>query len=159
MTLSYHIIASYIEMPGGAPPSNVDQFRDEIVTSYEAGAPVTTIFNSITEKGCKCSERTLNRRMKSWGLTGHRQRQLSSDEVMTRIRFLFVEQGYTDEAIQQDLSGAGVSISTRTIKRTRIRHGMKRRYRNVEERKQAKQRACNQCRRRKVCVPQTPCYQ
>ncbi|KAI8944560.1 hypothetical protein F4801DRAFT_204824 [Xylaria longipes] len=138
------------------PRSGIDEFRDEIVTSYEAGVTVAAIYKSVTEKGCACTIRTLERRMKAWGLSGQRQAQ-RSDEIVSRIKFLFIEQGLTDEAIQQDLADAGFSTTLCAIKHMRVRNGMKRRYRLAEERAQAKQRACNQCRRRKRnCSGQKP---
>ncbi|RYC62738.1 hypothetical protein CHU98_g3480 [Xylaria longipes] len=107
------------------PRSGIDEFRDEIVTSYEAGVTVAAIYKSVTEKGCACTIRTLERRMKAWGLSGQRQAQ-RSDEIVSRIKFLFIEQGLTDEAIQQDLADAGFSTTLCAIKHMRVRNGHRR---------------------------------
>ncbi|KAI0466629.1 hypothetical protein F4859DRAFT_293643 [Xylaria cf. heliscus] len=123
------------------PPSNVDDFRDEAIALYETGASVPSIYQTIVEKGCKCSQRTLERRIQTWGIGGTRAGRIRSHRVLSRIQFLFYYRGLDDQAIKADLASAGVSLSIRAIKHIRARNGMKRRYRTDEERNQTVQRA------------------
>ncbi|KAI0452699.1 hypothetical protein F5B21DRAFT_328656 [Xylaria acuta] len=123
------------------PPSNIDKFRDEITTLYEARTSVQNIHRAITQQGCQCTQRTLERRIHSWGLGGVRSGFVHSDKVLARIQYLFFHRGWDDVSIQADLSSAGVPITLRTLKKIRLQHGMKRRYRTDEERNQTVQRA------------------
>ncbi|KAI0118259.1 hypothetical protein GGR51DRAFT_208436 [Nemania sp. FL0031] len=107
------------------PPSNVDEFRNEITASYESGASVPTILDSIAKKGCNCTQRTLERRIASWNLN-NRKGRARSDQILSRVQFLFFVRGCQDRSIQTDLKKAGISISLRTIKGIRLRNGMKR---------------------------------
>ncbi|KAI0199162.1 fungal-specific transcription factor domain-containing protein [Astrocystis sublimbata] len=118
------------------PPSNIDGFRDEITAMYEAGTPVREIYDQIVQNGCQCNIRTLDRRLAKWNLIGRRG-PYQTDEVLSRIQFLYFVRGWKDELIQDDLNKAGIPISNRTIQRIRNGHGMRRRYYTDESREQA----------------------
>ncbi|KAI1822344.1 hypothetical protein F4861DRAFT_532334 [Xylaria intraflava] len=129
-------------MPGGRPPSNIDEFRDEITDSYEAGVVIDLIYQSIVAQGCTSTRRTLERRIQAWNL----QRQVHhtyTPEILARIQYLFYVRGWKDSSIQHDLAKSGFMVSTRTVKAVRLRHGMKRRYRTDEERDEALQQAAD----------------
>ncbi|KAI0438025.1 hypothetical protein F4803DRAFT_115261 [Xylaria telfairii] len=122
------------------PPSNIDKFRDEVTNLYEARTSVANILRVITQQGCKCTQRTLERRIHSWGLGGLRSGLVHSDNVLSRIQYLFFHRGWDDQSIQTDLASAGVPITLRTLKNIRLQHGMKRRCRTDEERNRNVQR-------------------
>ncbi|KAI2640196.1 hypothetical protein GGS21DRAFT_537899 [Xylaria nigripes] len=101
-------------MPAGRPTSNVDAFRAEITHSYELGLTNEEILQSFQAHGCKIQIRTLQRKIRGWGL----ERCV----------------GYKDTSIQMHLQKCGLSTSRRTIQAIRLGHGMKWRYVNDDER-------------------------
>ncbi|KAI0535237.1 hypothetical protein GGR58DRAFT_480081 [Xylaria digitata] len=124
------------------PLSNIDELRDEISASYEAGTLIKDIFQSIIQQGYQCTQRTLERRIQAWGLERNvRTSLIHTDAILSRIQFLFFVRGWKDQSIQNDLRKANIPISLRTIQDIRLQHHMKRRYRTDEERAQAIQQA------------------
>ncbi|KAI1821966.1 hypothetical protein F4861DRAFT_532618 [Xylaria intraflava] len=128
-------------MQTGRPRSNIDRFRAEITDAYELGLSIEEILASIASQGCTAKKRTLQRRIRLWGLENRKATHDYTAEILDQIQFLFYVRGYKDVSIQTTLRRAGFSISLRTVQRVRLQHGMKRRYATDEERNAAIQAA------------------
>ncbi|KAH6872080.1 hypothetical protein B0T10DRAFT_235824 [Thelonectria olida] len=57
------------------------------------------------------------------------------------IKGYFYRYGYSDTSIVRDLKRCGIEISERTVQEYRLKHGMKRRFRDLAERQEAIQKA------------------
>lgn len=102
-------------MPGGRPPSAIDNYRQEIKGLLEIGESVDSILQVlVVQIGRPLSKRTLERRIQTWGLQRYK-RVTVTDDLVEHIRFLFFTRGWDDEAILRSLQAMGIDTSLRTV--------------------------------------------
>ncbi|KAH6874297.1 hypothetical protein B0T10DRAFT_567431 [Thelonectria olida] len=66
---------------------------------------------------------------------------INTNTFVELIKGYFYRYGYSDTSIVRDLKRRGIEISERTVQEYRLKHGMKRRFRDLAERQEAIQKA------------------
>lgn len=117
---------------GGRPRCGIDNYREEIERCFENGDSMPSILLKVNEwTGQSISQRTLRRRITTWGL---REPQTGiTDDLVEHVRLLFAQSGSSDESIRRHLQNSGHKVTLHKIKRLRLLHGMKRRNRHGPE--------------------------
>ncbi|KAL3712158.1 hypothetical protein TMatcc_000854 [Talaromyces marneffei ATCC 18224] len=101
-------------MPAGRPPSGIDQYKEEISSSFLNGQSVSDITKMALQQ---------------WGIS----RTNYESELEDKIKELYFKQGLRDHEIIHALETNGIKISQSTLKTIRLRIGLRRRVVNAED--------------------------
>ncbi|KAM6506778.1 hypothetical protein FALCPG4_018607 [Fusarium falciforme] len=98
------------------PRKDLERVKDLILEQRREGLSIDTICAHLRDDGHVLDVRTLKRRLAEWG-------------------------AQDDTSIVRDLKRRGIEISERTVQEYRLKHSMKRRFRDLAERQEAIQKA------------------
>lgn len=118
-------------MSGGRPVTNLAQYRELITHLHANGSTQSTILDTLYEDhGVKVSARTLKNRLAEWGLRARKPNTTNHDQAT--VLELYREHAYDDETAAIVLQQFhGLSISARQVQDIRLKHGIKRQYRDT----------------------------
>jgi len=117
-------------MPAGRPPSDIDQYKEEIFSSFLNGQRPSNITKMLSDKyQITVHSQTIRRRLQQWGIsrTNH-----ESKELEDKIKELYFKQGLRDKEILRALEKDDIKISQSTLRAIRLRIGLQRRVVNLE---------------------------
>ncbi|QGA16079.1 hypothetical protein EYB26_003749 [Talaromyces marneffei] len=118
-------------MPAGRPPSDIDQYKEEISSSFLNGQSVSNITKILSDKyQITVHSQTIRRRLQQWGVsrTNH-----ESKELEDKIKELYFQHGLRDRQIIHALEKNGIKISQSTLTTIQRRLGLHRRVVNPED--------------------------
>ncbi|KAE8550133.1 hypothetical protein EYB25_008664 [Talaromyces marneffei] len=118
-------------MPAGRPPSDIDQYKEEISSSFLNGQSASNITKILSDKyQITVHSQTIRRRLQQWGVsrTNH-----ESKELEDKIKELYFQHGLRDRQIIHALEKNGIKISQSTLTTIRRRLGLHRRVVNLED--------------------------
>ncbi|EEA18591.1 hypothetical protein TMatcc_005566 [Talaromyces marneffei ATCC 18224] len=118
-------------MPAGRPPSDIDQYKEEISSSFLNGQSASNITKILSDKyQITVHSQTIRRRLQQWGVsrTNH-----ESKELEDKIKELYFQHGLRDRQIIHALEKNGIKISQSTLTTIRRRLGLHRRVVNPED--------------------------
>jgi Clr5 domain len=127
------------------PRSTVDinAYREEIIRFRSQKTAVEIVQYLQTTYDLSISERTLNRRLKEWGISVYTTKSVDSD-LLNRIRELFFL-GLNDTQILRTLKIEDHTITLRGVERLRIKElNLKRRLRTEDEQEASKEKALSE---------------
>jgi hypothetical protein len=118
-------------MPAGRPPSEIDQYKQEISTSFQDGQSILNIRKMLSDEyQITIHPETIRRRLKLWGVS---RTNLGPGELEDKIKELYFKQGLRDKEIIRALEKDGIKISQSTLTAIRLRIGLQRRVVNPED--------------------------
>ncbi|KAJ5181359.1 hypothetical protein N7491_000911 [Penicillium cf. griseofulvum] len=104
---------------------NLEPYRDVIIALFHHGISSNTI--SRTLEGCyniQVKERTIQSRLRKWGIRKRHQTTTGDEALHARIKMLFIQDRLTDKAMLDMLRQEGYGISERTLRRLRCKLGL-----------------------------------
>ena len=112
---------------GGRPPKGVDDYKDEILDrlhgqNWKQPEIVTWLEDN---KDIVIDVRTLQRRLQKWG-EGLQDRTKDTEELRSRIRYLFCRDGLNDKEMLEKLYNEEFTITMRGLVRIRKELGLRR---------------------------------
>ena len=104
-----------------------EPLRDEITQLYKGGYTVPAIVKAFEDRGVKLSQRTLERRLQTWGVPKYNKRLDYEDELLRcRVAILFYQFAFKDADIIFALEQEGYEVTERALKRLRGQLGLNR---------------------------------
>ncbi|KAH7237859.1 hypothetical protein B0J15DRAFT_143639 [Fusarium solani] len=125
------------------PRKDLERVKDLILEQRREGLSIDTICAHLRDDGHVLDVRTLKRRLAEWGAQEYSpfHSKIDTNTFVELIKGYFYRYGYSDTSIVRDLKRRGIEISERTVQEYRLKHGMKRRFRDLAERQEAIQKA------------------
>ncbi|KAM6514324.1 hypothetical protein FALCPG4_015472 [Fusarium falciforme] len=125
------------------PRKDLERVKDLILEQRREGLSIDTICAHLRDDGHVLDVRTLKRRLAEWGAQEYSplHSKIDTNTFVELIKGYFYRYGYSDTSIIRDLKRRGIEISERTVQEYRLKHGMKRRFRDLAERQEAIQKA------------------
>jgi hypothetical protein len=125
------------------PRKDLERVKDLILEQRREGLSIDTICAHLRDDGHVLDIRTLKRRLAEWGAQEYSplHSKIDTNTFVELIKGYFYRYGYSDTSIVRDLKRRGIEISERTVQEYRLKHGMKRRFRDLAERQEAIQKA------------------
>ncbi|RHZ45468.1 Clr5 domain-containing protein [Aspergillus thermomutatus] len=118
----------------GRSTINLEPYKTEILSLYGNETPLNTILEHIKARhNVEISKRTLESRLKDWGVRRQDHTIGSCSQLHARIRELFFQGGLEDKEILRVLDDDGFSITPRTLRRIRDQLGLTRCLRDPVE--------------------------
>lgn len=91
---------------------NLDSHRERIIEQYQAGISVNQICSELNEvQDVPIVRRTLERRLKEWGIPLKQVRTVTTNHLQGRLRDLYYHTGMNDGQLQRKLQAEGYTIS------------------------------------------------
>ena len=125
------------------PRKDLERVKDLILEQRREGLSIDTICAHLRDDWHVLDVRTLKRRLAEWGAQEYSplHSKIDTNAFVELIKGYFYRYGYSDTSIVRDLKRRGIEISERTVQEYRLKHGMKRRFRDLAERQEAIQKA------------------
>lgn len=120
-------------MPFGRPSKDINEYKDEISKRFLDGEKIETIAEHLLEKyNIKVHPRTIQRRLKDWGIVLRVRSLTPNSQLDNRIKKLFFENGLSDKEIIYVLHREGIQITPHNLTSTRLRLGLRRRLKRED---------------------------
>ncbi|KAJ5775039.1 uncharacterized protein N7511_000050 [Penicillium nucicola] len=104
---------------------NLDPYKDEIISLFFHGVSSEAICHTLEgHHNIQVKERTIQSRLRKWGIRKRHQKTTSDEALHSRIKMLFMEERLTDKAMLRVLQQEGYGISERTLRRLRFKLGL-----------------------------------
>src|SRR5579871_4944873 len=110
-------------MPASPPTIDLDSLKDQILASYREGQNYQEIAFQFS-----VSERTIKRRLQSWGIRKRAPPVKAEDATMRSHVALYFIGNLTDDEIVFALQQQGWRVNKRTVARIRKSQGLRRRF-------------------------------
>ncbi|EED23123.1 hypothetical protein TSTA_065760 [Talaromyces stipitatus ATCC 10500] len=118
-------------MPAGRPPSQINQYKQEISTSFQNGQSISNITKMLSDEyQITIHPETIRRRLKQWGVS---RTNPGPRELEDKIKELYFKQGLRDKEIIRALERDGIKISQSTLTTIWLRIGLQRRVVKPED--------------------------
>ncbi|EED24632.1 hypothetical protein TSTA_079870 [Talaromyces stipitatus ATCC 10500] len=118
-------------MPAGRPPSQIDQYKQEISTSFQNGQSISNITKMLSDEyQITIHPETIRRRLKQWGVS---RTNPGPRELEDKIKELYFKQGLRDKEIIRALERDGIKISQSTLTTIQLWIGLQRRVVKPED--------------------------
>ena len=113
------------------PSINLEPYKDEIIHFFQNNTSSKRISIFLYQQyGIEVTSRTIESRLRSWGIR-RKNRTASSDPVLlARIKLLFYQVGLEEREMLYALQQEGFDIQASTLKYIRHQQGLFRRVRN-----------------------------
>ncbi|EED13958.1 hypothetical protein TSTA_101940 [Talaromyces stipitatus ATCC 10500] len=118
-------------MPVGRPPSQIDQYKQEISTSFQNGQSISNITKMLSDEyQITIHPETIRRRLKQWGVS---RTNPGPRELEDKIKELYFKQGLRNKEIIRALERDGIKISQSTLTTIQLRIGLQRQVIKLED--------------------------
>lgn len=116
---------------------NLEPYQAEITSLFLNNNSAASIANILQNKyNIQVTDRTIESRFQKWGIR-KQNRTTSSDTILhARIKVLFYQVGLEEKDMLRTLEAEGFTITSATLKRLRLRLGLRRRMNVVEAQQQ-----------------------
>lgn len=117
------------------PTIDLEPHKDEIISLFQTGVSPNSICSTLRDTYClTVTSMTIRRRLETWGIKPPKPPPTTTNHTLhERLKTLVFQVGLSDRQIMTTLQAEGFNISTSTLKRLRLRLGIRRRTNSKED--------------------------